>query len=132
MARGGATRWKPGVSPNPSGKGKGFAALCKAIRAETGQGKELMDFALRVFRGEPDEKSGKIPAHDDRWKALEWLADRAFGKAVTPIDLSVVDEVQDADDFDPASIPRAARDELDRAYAKALLAAGITDQGLLS
>jgi hypothetical protein len=62
----------PGVSGNPGGRPRGFVA---AIREQTRDGEELVDFMLRVLRGQlPDVRLR------DRLDAATWLTDRAFGR----------------------------------------------------
>lgn len=62
------------------GRPKGFRGLAKMIAKETRDGRELVEYALEVFRGE------KTMRHE-KWEALQWLADRGFGKPLTMIDL---------------------------------------------
>jgi hypothetical protein len=69
----------PGVSGNPSGKPRG---LIRTIREETRDGAELVEFMLKVFRGQFGR--GKLK---DRIAAATWLADRSYGKP--PIALAV-------------------------------------------
>jgi len=101
--------------------------VCREIRDATGNGKELVDYALRVFRGQPEPDTGQVPKAAERWEALEWLADRAFGKAVTPVDLAVVDHVSDEDDdFDLSSMTREQRADLERRMIELLAETGDT------
>jgi len=64
--------WGKGVSGNPGGKPKSFGAL---IREQTGDGAELVAIALEIVRAR--RKPVKY-----RLQALEWLADRGWGKVV--------------------------------------------------
>lgn len=84
-SRGGCTRrgFLPGQSGNPGGRPKGLAAL---VRAQTKDGKELVDLMLRVLRGTL-AMNGKKPGISDRIKAVEWLADRGWGKPVVMVEL---------------------------------------------
>src|SRR5207244_5015060 len=63
-----------GVSGNPGGRPRGLAQL---IREATDDGRELVDFMLRVVRGK--EARARVR---DRMDAATWLADRAFGKPI--------------------------------------------------
>lgn len=65
-------RFLPGNNANPGGRPKGFAAM---IREQTGGGKELVDFALKILRSRLEDTRVRL-------QAMEWLADRGFGKAV--------------------------------------------------
>jgi Family of unknown function (DUF5681) len=60
----------PGVSGNPGGRPKG---LVRRIREETGDGAELVDYMLSVFRGGHESTKTRVDA-------ATWLADRGFGK----------------------------------------------------
>lgn len=70
--RGGNGRFLPGNNANPGGRPKGLAAL---IRQQTGDGAELVTFALNVLRSRRQDPRLRI-------QAMEWLADRGFGKAI--------------------------------------------------
>jgi hypothetical protein len=59
-----------GVSGNPGGRPKG---LVRRIREETGDGEELVDYMLRVFRAESESTKTRV-------EAASWLADRGFGR----------------------------------------------------
>jgi hypothetical protein len=69
----------PGQSGNPSGRPKGFSTF---IRDQTNDGQELAQFALDILRG---KKGARLP---QRLEALQWLADRGWGKAVQTTELS--------------------------------------------
>ena len=71
-------RFKKGQTGNPGGRPKKFYAMARYIREQLGNGQELADFAIEVFRNETHEYK-----HADRWAAMQWLADRGFGKCVT-------------------------------------------------
>lgn len=67
----------PGTSGNPGGRPKGIMQL---VRELTGDGSELVEFMLRLFRGQI--KSSHL---SDRIDACKWLADRGFGKSLPTI-----------------------------------------------
>lgn len=73
-------RFLPGVSPNPSGRPKGFKGLAAMILKESRNGEEFCDFAFRVLRNE-----GKNYKHSDQVEMLKILLDRGFGKPTTTI-----------------------------------------------
>jgi len=75
--RGVSGRFLPGVSGNPTGRPKGFAAL---IQAETKDGAELVAYMLGVLRA-PKQPTAL------RMAAAQWLADRGFGKAVQTVEV---------------------------------------------
>lgn len=89
--------WKRGESGNPGGRPKGLAQM---VRSKTKNGKELVEFMLNVMRGmilntrtftdkEGNEHSVEEgPLIRDRIAAVEWLADRGFGKVQTELMLS--------------------------------------------
>ena len=79
---GGATGagFKPGVSGNPGGRPKGLARRVRELVGDDGQA--IADFMVSVM-ADPRART------KDRLDAGRWLADRAFGKAVQPLDLDV-------------------------------------------
>lgn len=84
-----APAWPKGQSGNKGGRPKGFKGLAREIQERTGDGRDLVEFALKVFKGEPLVEGGPTPKLELRWQALEWLSDRGFGKPVQSIDLNV-------------------------------------------
>jgi hypothetical protein len=68
-----APRGRPfpaGTSGNPGGRPKG---VVRRIREQTGDGAELVDYMLTVFRDECESTRTRV-------EAATWLADRGFGK----------------------------------------------------
>lgn len=76
-------RFPPGKSGNPTGRPKGFKGVAAAIMRETGDGDELIRYALETFRNTAGNKS-----HAERWEAMCWLADRGIGKPVAMVELA--------------------------------------------
>lgn len=81
------------------------------VREKTGGGEALVEFYWNVFQGKPLE-DGRMPTAEQRMKAAEWLTDRGFGKAVTPIDLTTTDGKGPQLPFNPAALSPAALEEL--------------------
>ena len=82
--RGVSGRFLPGVSGNPQGRPKGFAAI---IREETREGAELVAYMLAVLR-QPKQPTAL------RMAAAQWLADRGFGKAVAVLEADITVDAQ--------------------------------------
>lgn len=85
-------RFAIGNRANPGGRPKGFAGVAKLIMAETRNGAEMVEFALKVFRNKPrggKGKGAKTPPYsfDAQMWAQQWLTDRGIGKAMQIIDL---------------------------------------------
>ena len=81
--------FRKGQSGNPGGRPKGFGEY---IRRQTKEGKELVDVALQVLRGQLEQtvmtKDGPVtvgPTIRDRLTAIDFLADRGFGRVPQPI-----------------------------------------------
>lgn len=93
----GRTHFKPGNRANPGGRPKG---LMQYVRAKTKDGKELADIALKIARGTliivetyfdkdgNEHTAERTPSHKDRLSAVEFLADRGFGKALATLELT--------------------------------------------
>jgi hypothetical protein len=67
-------RFQPGTCPNPGGRPKSLATL---IRGELGNGTELVERMIRIFRGEEPGFTGAR----ERLEAGKWLSDRGWGRA---------------------------------------------------
>jgi hypothetical protein len=92
----GRTRFKPGNRANPGGRPKG---LMQYVRGVTKDGHELADIALKIARGtliiveqfkDADGNVRKLehrPSHRDRLAAIEFLAERGFGKCLSTVAL---------------------------------------------
>jgi hypothetical protein len=67
-------------------------SLAARIRRASGDGQELVDFFLSVFRGEPIPVPGRrvplIPRLEHRMHAASWLADRGWGRARETIEVA--------------------------------------------
>lgn len=57
--------------------------MARMIRGETRDGAELVEFALRVWRGEVDG----MDSEKSRMWAHDWLTDRAIGKPLQSVDM---------------------------------------------
>lgn len=65
------------------GRPLGFRGIARKIMAETRDGAELVEWALKVFRNESGEYT-----HEQRVDARNWLADRGMGRAMQMVDLA--------------------------------------------
>lgn len=74
-----------GKSGNPGGRPKAAVAMAALIREKTNDGADLVDFALKVQKGEIPEMAD---AKSRRW-AHDWLSDRGFGKPIQDIDVLI-------------------------------------------
>ena len=71
----------PGVSGNPGGRPRSMGPYIKSI---TSDGEEMVDLMVQVMRGETI--NGMKPRIKDQMDAVSWLADRGFGRAITPVE----------------------------------------------
>lgn len=67
----------PGMTLNPGGRPM---SLMRLARERTNDGVELIDYALKVLRGEEPRASVK-----DKLSAMMFLAERGWGKPIQPI-----------------------------------------------
>lgn len=82
-----------GKSGNPGGRPKADKIARELIAAETGDGTEIVRFALGVMRAESyagsDGRTIDVPNDPkSRCWAASWLADRLFGKAPLTVEVS--------------------------------------------
>ena len=68
--------WEPGQSGNPLGRRAAGASLQSMILCQTSDGAELVDWYVRVWKGQvPGLRHPKY-----RMEAAHWLSDHGFGK----------------------------------------------------
>lgn len=84
-------KFAPGASGNPGGR-RTARPLGAYIRAQSGDGKEIIDFLLKVMRGEPMGKPGRpgrvpVPTFKDRLRAAHELLERAYGRAPVSVEI---------------------------------------------
>jgi hypothetical protein len=77
--------WRPGETGNPGGRRLALVNLALEVRRATRGGRELVDLQLSIARGEeipvPGRARSQRPTLDQRQAAVEWLANRGWGKA---------------------------------------------------
>lgn len=96
--RDGAGRFQKGQSGNPGGRARN--AFAETIRSETRDGAELVTLALAIARS-PEEDT------TDRLRAIGWLADRGFGKAVQQVEVGGDPEKPLVFELSPAKLAKA-------------------------
>lgn len=75
--------FQKGQSGNPGGRPKGYAGLARKIKEFVGEdGDKLVAAAIRIMLN----ADGRARA-SDQMQAIQWLADRGFGKAVQPVEM---------------------------------------------
>jgi hypothetical protein len=75
----------PGNALGRKGRPKGALGFSRRIRRETRGGRDLVKYALAIARD---------PNHKDCLRAVEFLADRAFGK---PREMTALEEAENLD-----------------------------------
>jgi hypothetical protein len=90
-------------------------AFSELVLKQTRNGEELLEFVLKVFRDD------QMPFRD-RMIAMNWLADRAFGKAPQHVDVDVSvggQEPQDQTGMDFSKLSTEELHKLQEMYKKA-------------
>lgn len=83
-----------GKSGNPGGRPKGIAHAREYLEANTAGGEELIDFHLKLMRGQlrltmfdsEGEELTRVPDFKDMQHSADWLADRLWGKSVQAVE----------------------------------------------
>lgn len=95
-----------GRSGNPGGRCKAAGEMARMIREETKGGRELVTYALQVYRDPSSTEANRRWAHD-------WLSDRGFGRALQAVDLQVVSDMSiDDEGIDYTKLTAAELDEI--------------------
>lgn len=79
------------------GKAKGYQSLAEYVREVTEDGTLLIDHAMNVFlnRATSKDSRGTGPySEEQKWRALEFLANRGFGRPVTTVDIQATVETR--------------------------------------
>lgn len=77
----------PGQTGNPGGRPKAIAVMVQEILKRTHDGKDLVDWAYRIWRGEV-KPLGRKPLPQERFLALQWMTERGWGRAPVQIDVT--------------------------------------------
>lgn len=101
------------------GRPKGFRGVAKMIMRETRDGRDLVEYALKIWRDESE-------FDHKRWQAFEWLADRAIGRPMLMMDLDAALQTSDAP---PRQVGIERLAALDPAQRSALRAAILALRG---
>ena len=72
----GNPNWKKGVSGNPLGRPPKYISIADAVRNIVDP-VELAEFVYEIWQDEDGTRSDQ-----ERWQAMQWLADRGWGKPV--------------------------------------------------
>jgi hypothetical protein len=100
MAGRGNPKWVKGKSGNPNGRPKDPFAV--QIRERTNNGKLLVDKAFQLLESDDE---------DIQVKALNWLGDRGWGKPMSTMDLSELDNNGKAVLFAVSLLPKVKWDD---------------------
>lgn len=100
--------FKPGQSGNPGGRPKGAAGVAKLIHEATGGGKELVEWALTIWRDATNTMT------DRKW-AFDWLSNRYMG---TPVSMGalMIGDVSEATVRNIAALSDGDIAEIDRMF----------------
>jgi hypothetical protein len=82
----------PGHTANPDGRPKGARGMARYIMQMTGDGQDLVDWALNLW------KDVDAPI-EWRWRAFEWLTNRGAGGIPTTAILNVTNNVNSGRDL---------------------------------
>jgi hypothetical protein len=111
--------FRPGQSGNPGGRPQGLSRLA---REAVGDGKDLVDFYLAVFKGDAKALGVRQIRLQDRMEAARWFGDRGWGKTPILVDLPEEPEVSPNDDLQawarslPPDLRKALGEHMDRQF----------------
>ncbi len=87
------------------------------VREAVGEGADLIEFMTAVLKGDAKRLGVRAVSLRDRLQAVEWLADRGYGKTVAVVDLPQEVPTPSAKDVIMAiadAMPPALRDQIGR------------------